>query len=189
MKEKKKFVVAMTGASGALYGVKLLGELATRDYEVYLIMSENAQRIMSYETGVDPQKMERYATGIYQNTDSFSPLASGSFRHDGMVIAPCTMKTLAGIAHGYADTLITRVALCALKESRPLILVPRETPLDLASLENMVMAKKNGAIILPAIPAFYYKPVTIEDLVNYVVGKILDQLGIQHTLFTRWKGQ
>lgn len=187
MDKKKIFIVGVTGASGALYAIKLLGELASREYDIHLIISDNAQKIIPYETSIEPQKLTRYATAIHQNTNSFSPLASGSFRHDGMIIVPCTMKTLASVAHGYADTLITRVALCTLKENRQLILVPRETPFGLASLENMVMAKKNGAVVLPAIPAFYHKPATIDNLIDYVVGKILDQLNIDHSLFTRWK--
>jgi 4-hydroxy-3-polyprenylbenzoate decarboxylase len=188
MHKSKRFVVALTGASGSLYGIRILEELAHRAYDVFLVVSQNAQKIIRYETGKELQAIASLATKMYVNTDNFSPLASGTFHHSGMIIAPCTLKTLAGIANGYTDTLITRAALCTLKENHPLILVIRETPLDLATLTNMVSAKKNGAIILPAIPAFYHNPKSIEDLVNYVVGKILDQLGVKHTLFKPWNG-
>ncbi|MGC9554534.1 MAG: UbiX family flavin prenyltransferase, partial [Thermoplasmatota archaeon] len=116
-------------------------------------------------------------------------MASGSFQYDGAVIVPCSLKTLAALAHGYADNLITRMGLCALKEGRRLVVVPRETPLDLASLRNLVAVRENGAVVLPAMPGFYHHPRGINDLVDYVVGKILDQLGIPHQLFERWSGK
>jgi len=188
MNKSERFIVAITGASGSLYGIRLLENLANKNCDISLIVSENAQKIIRYETGKDLKSLASLATKIYANTDNFSPLASGTFHHNGMIIAPCTLKTLAGIANGYTDTLITRAGLCTLKENHPLILVIRETPLDLATLTNMVSAKKNGAIILPAIPAFYHKPTSIDELVDYVVGKVLDQLGIQHTLFPPWDG-
>lgn len=188
MHKLKRFIVAITGASGSLYGIRVLEELSHKDCEIFLIVSQNAQKIIRYETGKDLQTLASLATKMYANTDNFSPLASGTFQHDGMIIVPCTLKTLSGIANGYTDNLLTRAALCTLKENHPLILVIRETPLDLATLKNMVSAKKNGAIILPAIPAFYHKPGSIEALVNYVVGKILDQLRVQHTLFKPWGG-
>ena len=143
MNRPKKLIVAITGASGSVYGIRLLEELSRMDCDISLIVSKNAQSIIRYETGKDPRSLSTLATSMYEDTDSFSPLASGSFRHSGMIISPCTLKTLAGVANGYADTLITRAALCCLKENRPLILVIRDTPLDLASLTNMVAAKKN----------------------------------------------
>jgi 4-hydroxy-3-polyprenylbenzoate decarboxylase len=188
MNKLKKFIVAMTGASGSIYGIRILENLVNKNYDISLIVSENAQKIIQYETGKDLKSLASLATRMYANTDNFSPLASGTFHHNGMVIAPCTLKTLAGIANGYTDSLIARAALCTIKENHPLILVIRETPLDLATLTNLVAAKKNGAIILPAIPAFYHKPTSINELVDYVVGKVLDQLGIQHSLFLPWNG-
>ncbi len=188
MNKSERFIVAITGASGSRYGIRILENLANKNCDISLIVSENAQKIIHYETGKDLKSLASLATRIYDNTDNFSPLASGTFHHNGMVIAPCTLKTLSGIANGYADTLVIRAALCTLKENHPLILVIRETPLDLATLINMVSAKKSGAIILPAIPAFYHKPTSIDELVDYVVGKVLDQLGIQHTLFPPWSG-
>jgi len=188
MNKSERFIVAITGASGSLYGIRILEFLVNKNYDISLIVSENAQNIIRYETGKNLKSLALLSTRMYANTDHFSPLASGTFHHNGMIIAPCTLKTLAGIANGYTDSLITRAALCTIKENHPLILVIRETPLDLATLTNLVAAKKNGAIILPAIPAFYHKPTSVEELVDYVVGKVLDQLHIQHTLFPPWDG-
>ena len=123
----------------------------------------------------------------YNNNDLFASPSSGSFKSDGMIISPCSIKTLSSIANGYCNNLISRSALCCLKEGRKLVLVLRETQLDLISIENMKKAKINGAIILPAMPAFYHSPNNIDDLVNYIVGKILDQFNIEHNLFKRWK--
>ena len=127
------------------------------------------------------------ASFVYNNNDFLSPSASGSFKLDSMIIAPCSMKTLSAIANGYSDTLTSRAASCCLKEGRRLILMNRETPLDLPGIKNLLRAKLSGAIILPAMPAFYHKPIKIDDMVNFIVGKILDQLGISHTLFKRWE--
>jgi 4-hydroxy-3-polyprenylbenzoate decarboxylase len=182
----KKIVIAMTGASGTIYGLRLLEELNERGHEVHFIISPTAKEIFEYENGYEIKEIYGLASKIYENDDFSCELASGSFVHDGMVIVPCSLKTLAGIANGYANNLITRAATCSLKEGRKLILVPRETPLDLVSLRNMVSVKEGGAVILPAMPAFYHKPTTIKELVDYIVGKILDQLGIEHSLFEKW---
>ncbi|HDO19569.1 MAG TPA: UbiX family flavin prenyltransferase [Thermoplasmatales archaeon] len=181
-----RVVVGICGASGVIYGIRLMEELKRRGVEIYLIISNNARRIIKEETSYKVDDVAALSDKCYDNTDFLSPLASGSFNIDAMVVAPCSTKTLSAIANGYADTLISRAALCCLKEGKKLILVPRETPLDLATLRNMVKAKEGGAIILPAMPAFYHKPKSIDDMIDFVVGKILDQLNIEHNLFKRW---
>ncbi|MEA2054065.1 MAG: UbiX family flavin prenyltransferase [Candidatus Thermoplasmatota archaeon] len=182
----KKVILAVTGASGIIYGIRSLEELKKAGCNVYLIISENAKKIIKYETEYDLKKLVASVDEYFEENDMTSKLASGSFQYDYAVIAPCSMKTMGAIANGYTSNLITRMAMCTLKEERKLILVPRETPLDLISLENMIKLKKSGAVILPAMPAFYHKPKQIDDVVNHIVGKILDQLGIEHSLFKRW---
>jgi len=184
-----KTIVAITGASGVIYGIKLLEKLRklVKDAEIHLIISDAAKEIINFETNYTLNEIEKQATKVYSNNEISATLASGSFRHDGMVIVPCSLKTLSAIANGYTDTLISRAAICSLKENMKLIIVPRETPVDKTSLTNMVKIKENGAIILPAMPAFYYKPKNLSELVDYIVGKILDQLDIKHDLFKRWE--
>ena len=184
-----RIIIAMTGASGAIYGIRLVEELVriVKDVEIHLIISDAAKKIINFETDYNIVDIEKMANKVYSNKDLSATLASGSFRHDGMVIVPCSLKTLSAIANSYADTLISRAAICSLKENLRLIIVPRETPIDKASLLNMIKAKENGAIILPAMPAFYHRPKSISELVNYIVGKILDQLDIKHDLFKRWE--
>jgi len=184
-----RIIIAITGASGVIYGIKLVEELKRIDKEIelHLIVSDTAKEIIRLETQYNPEDIEEMVAKVYDNNNLSATLASGSFRHDGMIIVPCSLKTLSAIANGYADTLISRAAICSLKENMKLIIVPRETPLDRASLLNMLKARENGAIILPAMPAFYHKPKNILELVNYIVGKILDQLDIKHDLLKRWK--
>jgi len=182
-----KILVGISGASGSIYGIRLLEELVKADNEVHLIVSEDAKKIIKYETNYNYEKLKKKAGFSYKNSDMFASPASGSFKLDAMVIAPCSMKTLSAIANGYDDTLISRAASCCLKEERKLILVLRETPLDLPGIKNMLSAKQAGATILPAMPAFYHKPKNIDELVDFVVGKIMDQLRIEHSLFKRWK--
>ena len=181
-----KIVVAITGASGSIYGIRLLQELKKRDCEVFLIVTRNARKIMEYETGYNEEKLSKYAEKIYDDDDMESSLASGSFMYDAMIIIPCSLKSMAAVANGLAINLVARAAICFLKEERKLIVVPRETPLDLITLENMVKLKKAGVTILPAMPAFYHKPDDIDDLVYYIVGKILEQLGMEHNLYKKW---
>ncbi len=181
-----KIVIAITGASGALYGIRLIEELKKMEHEIHLIISKNAKKIIEYETSCNTDEIVKEADEFYDEDDMESKLASGSFIYDAMVICPCSIKTMACIANGIALNLITRAAICCLKEGRKLIVVPRETPLDLMSLENLVKLKKAGAIILPAMPAFYHKPKKIDDMVNYIVGKILEQLDIKHNLYKKW---
>lgn len=182
-----RYVVSIGGASGSIYGIRLLQELMKMGHEVHLVVSEGAKKILHHETSYTYAILKTQAQSVYENDDITAGPASGSFQHDGMIVAPCSMKTLSAIANGFGDTLTSRAATCCLKEGRPLILVLRETPLDMPGLRNMLAAKESGAVILPAMPAFYHKPERIEDLVDFIVGKIFDQLGLPHMLFKRWK--
>ncbi len=181
-----RILVGISGASGVIYGIRLIEVLHNSGIETHVILSETAEKIMKYETNYDKKHLKRLSTRIYNNYDFFSSPASGTFRLNAMVVIPCSTKTLSAVANGYSDTLISRAANCCLKEGRKLILVPRETPLDLTTIRNMEKAKEAGAVILPAMPAFYHKPKTISDMIDFVVGKIMDQLGIEHSLFKRW---
>ncbi|MEF8847812.1 MAG: UbiX family flavin prenyltransferase [Candidatus Thermoplasmatota archaeon] len=181
-----KLLIGVSGASGCLYSIRLLEELKKRNIETHLIVSDEGKKILEYETDLDYEEFKNMASFSYQNDDLFSPPASGSFQHNGMILAPCSMKTLSSIANGYCKNLISRTAFCTLKEERKLVLMPRETPLDMISIKNMLSAKKAGATILPACPGFYHKPNEINDLIDFIIGKILDQFKIQHSLFKRW---
>jgi len=181
-----RLIVAVTGASGVVYAYNLLKELKKLNIVIFLIISETAKKIIDVELGVTWREFSKLAHRIFDNSDIAASVASGSFPVDGMIIVPCSMATLAAVAHGYSDNLIRRAADCTLKENRLLILVPRETPLSLTSLENMTKAKMAGAVILPAMPGFYHKPKNLEELVNFVVGKILDILKLEHNLYQRW---
>lgn len=175
----------MTGASGVQYGVRLIEALEGNE-ETHLVISKEARELIDFETNTSVSALYKKATFHYENDDFMAPIASGSCRFDAMVIVPCTMKTLAGVANGFADTLIGRAADVTLKEGRKLILVPREMPLSLIHLENMVKAKQAGCVVMPASPGFYNKPKTIDDLVDNVVGRILDQLDIDNDIYQRW---
>jgi len=179
-----KVVVGVTGASGAAYAKRLLEELSSRA-EVHLIVSKTGKELILYELG---EGIEQHAACVFSDDDLAAPPASGSAGYDAMVVVPCSMKTLASIAHGVSDTLIARAADVMLKQEKQLILVPRETPLSLVHLRNLVLAKEAGASILPASPGFYHKPQTIDGLVDFMVGKILELLGFEHTLYKKWEG-
>lgn len=183
-----RITVGITGASGSIYALKLIHTLIDFGMEVDLIMSVMGEKVLAYECGIH---REAFPSGIriHPNDHLFSPLASGSYRSDGMVVIPCSMNTLGLIAHGMGDSLLARVAQVTLKERRPLIIVPREMPYNVIFLENMLKLAQAGAVILPASPGFYHHPQTIEDLVQHVVGRVLDQLGIEHSLYRRWEGQ
>ena len=183
-----KLIVAITGASGVVYGKRLLEVLRERKIETYLVVSKAAEKVMEHELESGKRDLTKLATHVYDVDDLNAPLMSGSFRTEGMVIVPCTMKTLAGIAHGYADNLILRAADVVLKEGRRLIVVPRETPLSVVHLRNMLAVAELGVSVVPAMPAYYHKPKKIDDLVDFVVGKVLDCLSIEHTLYRRWHG-
>lgn len=183
---KKRILLAITGASGVQYGLEVAKALAADTaVELHLILSKAAQKVMLLE-GVDKNELTKTADIIHAADDIAAPPASGSWQHEGMIVCPCSMASLAAIAHGLGSNLIHRAADVALKETRPLILAVRETPLSEIHLRNMLAAKQAGALILPASPGFYHKPETVEDLTRQIAGKILDQLGIPHELFTRW---
>lgn len=184
-----KIVIGFSGASGIIYGIRLLEILHSINIQTYLIISEWAKKNIEIETDKTLEYVKSLSSVNYDNFRLDASVSSGSFLHDGMVIVPCSMKSLSSIANGYDDTLISRAASVTLKESRKLIIVPRETPLSIIHLENMVKLQEAGAIILPAMPGFYHKPSTIEEIIDHLVGKILDQLNIKHDLFKRWKDQ
>jgi 4-hydroxy-3-polyprenylbenzoate decarboxylase len=183
-----RLTVAITGASGVVYGKRLLKVLREKNVETHLIISKAAEKVIKYELGRSKEDVEKLADHSYNVDDWSAPIVSGSFKTDGMIIIPCSMKTLAGIAHGYSDNLVLRAADVTLKEKRRLILVPRETPLNVVHLRNMLELAEQGVVIVPAVPAYYHKPKDIDDLVDFVVGKVLDLLGMEHTLYKRWAG-
>lgn len=187
-------VVAITGASGTIYAVKLLEVLKKLNIETGLVVSNPAKIVMNYELGTDSNTnfdidldyLKSLATNYYESNDLTASINSGSFKFDSVVIVPCSMKTVSAIANSYCDNSISRVADVALKERRPLIIVPRETPLRTAHLENMGSISKEGGIILPAMPAFYHNPNDLNDIYDFIVGKILDSLKIDNNEFKRW---
>jgi 4-hydroxy-3-polyprenylbenzoate decarboxylase len=182
-------VIAITGASGVVYGKRLLEVLKDLNEETALVITDPAKIILEYELGIGIDEMKNLATEYYPPKDLTSSINSGSFQFDSMVIAPCTMKTLSAIANGYANNAVTRAADVTLKERRKLVIVPRETPMRSVHLENMLKISGEGGIILPAMPGFYHKPQSIEEIVDFVVGKILDVLGIENNMFERWNGE
>ncbi len=179
-------VIGITGASGIGYGLRLVESLVKYHKKPYLILSKSAEVVTKVETDFELSQITNLAKKVYSPENIAAEIASGSFKVGGMVVCPCSMKTLGLIAHGIEDNLIVRSALCQLKEGRKLVLVPRETPLSLPIIENMKSALLSGAVILPVMPGFYHKPKSILDLENFIVGKILDQFNIEHNLFTRW---
>ena len=182
-------VVGITGASGAAYGIRLLEVLSTnKEVETHLIISEAGEKIIRHETDWKLEQVKALADVNYDIDDIGSRLCSGSFKTDGMIIAPCSMKTLSALANSYSDNLIVRSADITLKEKRRLVLLVRETPLHLGHLRNMVKVAEMNAIVFPPVPAFYLKPQTIHDLVDHTVGRVLDLFGIEHNLFERWPG-
>ncbi len=194
----RHFVVAITGASGSVYGLRLISELLRSGERVSLILTSAGRQVMNHETGLEwsaeiklqRQQVQEYFASIAVDclaiNDFWAGAASGSAAVDAMIVAPCSMGTLGRIAAGLSGNLLERAADVMLKERRPLLLVPRETPFNNIHLENLLRLSQSGAVILPAMPGFYHGPQTIEDLVDFVVGKILDQLDVQHSLFTRW---
>ena len=181
-------VVAITGATGVVYGVEMLRVLQDLGQETHLILSEAAGLNLSIETDYALDDVKNLATVVYNNKDVGAAVASGSFRTRGMIVAPCTVKTLSAIANSFTYNLIVRAADVTLKERRPLVLMVRETPLHRGHLDLMTRAADCGAVILPPMPAFYHRPATIMDLVHQSIGKALDQVGIEHQRFKRWSG-
>ncbi|MEW6584474.1 MAG: flavin prenyltransferase UbiX [Nitrospirota bacterium] len=194
------FVVGLTGASGSIYGVRLVQELVLKNHHVDLVVTSAGALVMKEEIGVSDKeeimelimsfpRKKKGAVKIWANDDFEAPFLSGTSAPEAVIVIPCSMGKLAAIAHGISSNVLERTADVALKEKRKLVLVVRETPLSIIHLENMVRASKAGAHILPAMPAFYHHPKTIDDMVNFVVGKVLNVLGIDHKLFRGWKGR
>lgn len=181
-----RLTVAITGASGVVYGKRLLEELKKKEIETHLVISKAAKKIINLELDTTQKTLEKLADHYYDVDDWSSPIVSGSFKTDAMIIIPCSMKTLAGIASGYTENIILRAADVTLKENNKLIIVPRETPLNYIHLKNMLELSKIGVIIVPSMPAFYHNPQTIGELIDFIVGRILDLLGVKHSLYTRW---
>ncbi|MBI6327451.1 UbiX family flavin prenyltransferase [Proteus mirabilis] len=187
----KKLIVGLTGASGAIYGIRLLEILkSVPTVETHLVISQAARRTISLEMDYSLKDIHALADIIYDDRDIGATISSGSFRVNGMVILPCSIKSLSGIVHSYTDTLVTRAADVVLKEGRKLVLCVRETPLHLGHLRLMTQAAELGAIIMPPVPAFYFQPKTIDDIVNQTVNRVLDQFDIDlpDDLFQRWQG-
>ena len=184
----KRIVVGIAGASGVIYGVRMLSLLKEMGIETHLIISEAGKKNIEIETNYRAGEVAAMATHAYDSKEVGAALASGSFLTDAMVVIPCTIKTLSGIAHSYTDNLLVRAADVTLKEKRKLVLVVRETPLHKGHLRLMTMAADMGAHILPPVPSFYHLPKTIDDIIDQTIGKIFDYLDIEHDLFKRWQG-
>ena len=182
----KRLIVAISGASGVQYGLRLVELLIANGDEVDLVVSESARKVMDLEIDFDPNPIINSATQIYDTNDIGAKIASGTHPSDGMIIVPCSTKTLAAVATGYSQNLIHRAADCMLKENKPLVLVLRETPLSLIHIQNMLTVKQAGGTILPASPGFYYKPKSVGDVIDFIVGKILNYFKIEHELFKPW---
>ncbi|MEP8692655.1 UbiX family flavin prenyltransferase [Enterobacter roggenkampii] len=187
----KRLIVGLSGASGAIYGVRLLQVLRNvADVEPHLVMSQAARQTLSLETDLSLRDVQALADVVHDARDIAASISSGSFKTAGMVILPCSIKTLSGIVNSYTDTLVTRAADVVLKERRPLVLCVRETPLHLGHLRLMTQAAELGAVIMPPVPAFYHRPQTLDDIINQTVNRVLDQFDIDlpEDLFTRWQG-
>jgi 4-hydroxy-3-polyprenylbenzoate decarboxylase len=183
---KKKIIIGISGASGVIYGIEILKELAKTDMETHLIISEAGKRNIAIETEYTVREVESMADKVYDEKDFAAPPASGSFITSGMIVAPCTIKTLSGIANSYSGNLLVRAADVTLKEKRKLALLVRETPLHKGHLRLMSTAADLGAHILPPMPSFYNHPETIEDIIHQTIGKVFDYFEIEHNLFKRW---
>ena len=181
-----KLIVGITGSTGVIYGIKLLEILKEKNIQTHLILTTWAQKCIVMETNYDLEQVKSLATTISDENNMASSVSSGTHKIDGMIVVPCSMKTLSSIAIGYDETLVARAAGVTLKESRKLVLVTRETPLTAINLENMLKLARLGVVILPPVPGFYTKPKTIDELVNHTVGKCLDQFDIEHNLYKRW---
>lgn len=187
--DRKRLVVGISGASGAVYGIRLLRLLADRpEVETHLVVSRAAGLIIAHEVEETLEEIEALADVAYRSDDLAAPIASGSFPTLGMVIAPCSIKTLSAVANSYAANLIRRAADVTLKERRPLILLVRETPLHLGHLRLMAQATEIGAMVFPPVPVFYGRPQAVEDLIDETLGRVLSHLGLENTLYTVWEG-
>jgi len=189
MPTPRRLIVAISGSTGPHYGVRLLEVLREHtDVEIHLILTAAARKTIEYEMGRDPASVAALAGTVHDEKNIAASIASGTFVTDGMIVAPCSIKTLSAIAHSYNDTLIVRAADVCLKERRRLVLAVRETPLHAGHLRLMLEATEHGAVILPPMPAFYHLPKTVDELVDHTVVKILDQFGIHLDLIRRWRG-
>lgn len=184
----RRIVVGISGASGAILGYELLRALATQDCQTHLVVSDGAAVTFRLETDLDIEQVQVLADQVHDNRNMAASIASGSFVTDGMVVAPCSMKTLAGIAHGFADNLLVRAVDVCLKEGRTVVLVPREMPLGKIHLRNMAVAADLGCAIVPPMLSFYNRPRTVQDQIDHVIGKVLMQLGLHHRPFQAWTG-
>jgi len=187
----KRIIVGISGATGAVYGIRLLEVLSAVDgVESHLVMSSAARRTLSLETDYSVEQLESLADRVYKTSDIAAAISSGSFRATGMIVAPCSIKTVSGIATSYSDNLLLRAADVTLKDRRPLVLLVRETPFHLGHLRLLVQVAEMGAIVMPPMPAFYHRPATLEDIVDQTVNRALDLLDIEldHDLFPRWQG-
>jgi 4-hydroxy-3-polyprenylbenzoate decarboxylase len=188
---KRRLIVGISGASGAVYGIRLLErlrELAGDTVQTHLVITPSGEKTISLETDYDIAQVRELADFVHGYADIAAPVASGSFITMGMVVVPCSMRTLSDIAHSRADNLLVRCADVTLKEGRKLVIVPRETPMSKGHIKLMLTAAENGAVILPPMPAFYHRPASVDDIVDHTVGKILDQFGVEHDIFKRWEG-
>ena len=189
MEDEKNYlrlVVGISGASGVIYGLRTLEILHSMKIETHVVLSQWGEKNIEIETDKTIEYVRSLATALYGNDSLAAPISSGSFLHSGMIIVPCSMKTLASIANGYDETLISRAAGVTLKESRLLVVVPRETPLSRIHLQNMLKLAEAGAVIMPAMPGFYHKPTSLQDMVDHLVSKIIDQFNIRNNLSRRW---
>ena len=184
-----KIIVGISGASGAIYGIRLLQVLSTlNNIETHLVISKAGEMTIRHETDWGINDVKKLASHHYDISDIGATLSSGSFKRDGMIIAPCSMKTLSALSNSYTDNLITRAGDVTIKERRKLVLLVRETPLHIGHITNMKKMAEMGGIIMPPVPAFYHKPTTIQDIIDHTIGKVLDIFEIEHNLFQRWLG-
>jgi len=181
-----RVIVGISGGSGAIYGVALLKVLQELNIETHLVVSTMGEHVVEHECGIALEELKGLATYYHDNKDLAASISSGSFKTDGMIIVPCSMKTVSAVANGFSDNLLTRAADVIMKEKRKLVIVPRETPLSIIHLENMLKLARMGVTILPAAPSFYNHPETIGDIVSSIVGRALDQMDIEHNLIKRW---
>ena len=188
MREPVKIVVGITGGSGAVYALALLRQLLILECETHLVVSRMGAYVMDHECGVSLEELRTFADRFYEDDDLAAPISGGSFRTFGMAVVPCSMKTLASIAGGFSESLLTRAADVTLKERRRLVLVTRESPLSMIHLENMLAATRAGAVVMPASPGFYHRPESVAEMVVSFSGRILDALGVEHSLTRRWEG-
>ena len=187
--EVRRIIVGMTGASGAIYGIRLLEALRDEPIEVHLVMSEWARKTIVLETDYRAATVAKLADVVYPEDDMSAPVGSGSFPADGMIVAPCSMKSVAAIANGLSQNVLHRAADCTLKEQRKLVLLVREAPLSVIHLENMLRVARAGAIVSPPVPAFYARPHSLDEMVDHTIGRLLDHFGIERGMVRRWGGR